>query len=110
MRVSVLSSLAAVSLVGVLACNGEPLTGPNAQAAYSQAVATHPAVMSYAIYVDGRRLPPDKGMPRLDPKTISRIEVLKGEAAVKLYGPAGQNGVIRIYTMRAAKPAVPGER
>jgi len=34
----------------------------------------------------------------LDPESIERIEVLKGEAAKSLYGPRGADGVIQIFT------------
>jgi hypothetical protein len=37
-----------------------------------------------------------------DPNTIDRIEVIKGEAAARLYGPRGANGVIQILTKQAA--------
>lgn len=54
------------------------------------------------LYVDGIRV--DHGganrqevMDALDPSTIARVEVLKGPAAVKLYGDEGSNGVIQIF-------------
>ena len=36
----------------------------------------------------------------LDPDDVSRIEVIKGEAARKRYGAAGENGVVLITTKR----------
>lgn len=54
------------------------------------------------LYVDGVRV--DHGganrqevVDALDPSTIARVEVLKGPAAVKLYGDEGSNGVIQIF-------------
>ena len=111
MRLSILSGIAALSLVGVLACNGEPLTGPAAQAAYLQAAGTPPTLVdSVMVYVDGRRLPASEGMPQLDAKTITRIEILKGAAAAKLYGATARNGVILIYTTRGTKAGTPTEQ
>ena len=108
MRLSVFSALAALSLAGLLACSDKPLTGPDAQAAYEQAVVVHPTIASSVlVYVDGKRLPAGAGLPQIDPKTITRIEIVKGEAAAKLYGAAARNGVIQICTIHAAKPASP---
>jgi len=36
---------------------------------------------------------------KLDPKDIDRINVLKGEAAIKKYGENGKNGVLEIYLL-----------
>jgi len=46
------------------------------------------------IYVDGIRV---DGMPDLDPDDIERIEVLKGAAAIELYGEDASNGVVEIF-------------
>ena len=40
------------------------------------------------------------GLRQLDPNTIESVEVIKGEAAVRLYGERGRNGVITIKTKR----------
>jgi outer membrane receptor for ferrienterochelin and colicin len=46
------------------------------------------------VYVDGERM--DGGIPEgLDP---DRVEVIKGEAAVALYGPEASVGVVQIFT------------
>jgi TonB-dependent SusC/RagA subfamily outer membrane receptor len=37
---------------------------------------------------------------KLPPNRIERIEVIKGAAAEKIYGPEGANGVIRITTKK----------
>ena len=46
------------------------------------------------VYVDGVRV---DGMPDLDPDDIERIEVLKGAAAIELYGEDASNGVVEIF-------------
>jgi outer membrane cobalamin receptor len=48
------------------------------------------------VYIDGVRTA--EGLPNLDPETIERIEVLKGEAAVELYGPEASAGVVQIFS------------
>jgi beta-lactamase regulating signal transducer with metallopeptidase domain len=40
------------------------------------------------------------GLRQLDPNTIESVEVIKGEAAVRLYGERGRNGVITIKMKR----------
>ena len=46
------------------------------------------------VYVDGVRV---EGMPDLEPDGIERIEVLKGAAAIELYGEDASNGVVQIF-------------
>ena len=53
------------------------------------------------IYVDGVLMQGAlSGIRQLDPNTIESVEVIKGEAAVRLYGERGRNGVITIKTKR----------
>lgn len=47
--------------------------------------------------IDDERVSKDK-VDDLDPKTIDRIEVLKGEQATDAYGEDAANGVVLIYT------------
>lgn len=57
------------------------------------------------IYIDGVRINgisdmEDLSLPsfsKLDPDAIDRIEVIKGPAAMRLYGEEGANGVIQIF-------------
>jgi len=61
------------------------------------------------IFVDGVRL--DEGsaaLSSLNPDDIDRIEVIKGQAAVGLYGERGERGVIQIHT-KVPQPSEPGE-
>ena len=51
------------------------------------------------VYVDGVRY--EGSMAALNADDIARVEVLKGAAAVALYGPADTNGVIQIFTKQA---------
>jgi len=110
MRFSVLSTFAVLTISAV-ACDGEPLTGPDAQAAYSQAVSHYPTVPGTAVvFVDDQRMPVGTRLDQLDPKDIVRVELLKGDAAARLYGNGARQGVIRVYTVHAARPTSSGAR
>lgn len=54
------------------------------------------------IILDGKTLPAgtraDRIEERVKPDQIASIEVIKGDAAIKVYGKAGENGVINIHT------------
>jgi TonB-dependent SusC/RagA subfamily outer membrane receptor len=55
------------------------------------------------IYVDGVRIQsasPKEALADLDPDSIERIEVIKGDAAAAIYGEDAKNGVILIYRKR----------
>jgi TonB family protein len=55
------------------------------------------------VYLDGIRLDRAEEVLRtLNPDAIERIEVVKGDAAVKMWGDRAANGVIQIFT----KPAI----
>lgn len=101
MRLSVLPLLAVLSLGGT-ACD-EALTGPAAQKAYSDA-ADHIRVVpaNRIVFLDGQRLAPGERLDQIDSKDIVRVEVLKGEAAARLYGNEARGGVIRIYSARGS--------
>ena len=67
------------------------------------------------VYIDGVRIEGDAEptVVQLNPEDIARIEVIKGAAAVELYGEGAADGVIQIFTKNAInitgrKPA--GER
>lgn len=52
--------------------------------------------------LDGERLVAgDAQIERLNPNRIDSVEVLKGDAAVRLYGTEGANGVVVITTKGA---------
>jgi len=110
MRLSVLPTLAVLA-VGAMACDGQPLTGPDGQAAYSQAVSGYPTVLgTVVVFVDDQRMAAGTRLDQLDPKDVVRIEVLKGDAAARLYGDAARSGVVRVYTVRAGRPNSSGAR
>lgn len=68
---------------------GGPLQGPSAEAVPFDGL----------LIVDGVKTDPAK-MNSIDPKTILNVEVIKGTAAEKVYGPEGAKGVIRITTKK----------
>ena len=45
--------------------------------------------------VDGIAMEKDK-LDKVDPKTISSVNVLKGDAATRIYGEKGKNGIVVI--------------
>lgn len=55
--------------------------------------------------IDGKMVAPpnDRNLQELDPDDIDRINVLKGEKALEKYGAEGKDGVVEIFTKKAAK-------
>jgi TonB-dependent SusC/RagA subfamily outer membrane receptor len=89
-------------------CDGKPVTGPEAQRVVAQAKDRHVTlVLGALVLVDGVRLASDKSLQELDPTTVERVEVLKGDAARRLYGSEGERGVIVITTKRGAATRPP---
>jgi len=92
--------LAAVVLAAV-ACEGHhTLTGPDAQRAYAQVAADVQQVVPAGpiVFVDGKRMPAGTRIDQMDAKQITRIDVVKGQAAVGIYGEEGRAGVVNIFT------------
>lgn len=54
------------------------------------------------VYLDGVRMRLGNTLEDLDPSSIDRIEVIKGEAATSRFGPEAANGVIQIFTKEGA--------
>ena len=103
MRFSILFALLAVPAIAGVACEGRrTLTGPEAQRAYVQMRSdSSNSVLLRArtlVFVDGKRMPAGTSLDQMDPKQIPRIEVVKGQAAVGIYGEEGRAGVINIFT------------
>jgi bla regulator protein BlaR1 len=48
------------------------------------------------ILIDGKEQSPDFDLSSISPDQIEKIDVLKGEAALKIAGEKGKNGVIKI--------------
>ena len=55
------------------------------------------------IVIDGEIMPELKDTSSIDPKTIEKISVLKGEHATNMYGDKGKNGVILITLKKEAE-------
>ena len=53
------------------------------------------------VYIDGERVE-RSAMDDLHPDRIDRVEVIKGEAAVELFGPEASAGVVQIFTKEGA--------
>jgi TonB-dependent SusC/RagA subfamily outer membrane receptor len=51
------------------------------------------------IFVDGKKTT-QKEMDALSPDQIKSVEILKGESAIKAYGPDAKDGVIKITTKK----------
>lgn len=49
------------------------------------------------VFVDGERLESPNAIKDIPPDRIDRVEVIKGEAAAKLWGDEAANGVIQIF-------------
>ena len=52
------------------------------------------------LLIDGQRTSWD-GATDLDPSQIETVDVIKGQAALRLYGADGRNGVVHITTRKA---------
>ena len=99
---AVLASLALL----VAACESKSLTGPEAQQAFRDA---RPALASLPagplVFLNDAPLPAGTTVDDLDPATIIRIEVIKGQTAREQYGPDAERGVILIFTTDSATVA-----
>lgn len=49
------------------------------------------------VYLDGERMPSTFDVGSLSPGDIERIEVVKGVAAIELFGSDASDGVVQIY-------------
>lgn len=87
--------------LALAACDGKPITGPEAQRAVARAQSSYPRLPAGTlVYVDGVRLPTDQDVKSLDPATIETVEVIKGRSAAELYGVSAGHGVILITTKK----------
>src|SRR5260221_1164949 len=74
------------------ACDGKPVTGPEAQRVVAQAKDAQGTLIGGApVFVDGVRLTSDKGLQELDPATVATVEIVKGAAGRRdgVYGATG---------------------
>jgi hypothetical protein len=97
-------TLALAILSTTAACAAERVTAP--QAPTSSVATTVGAALTQVplLYVvDGVRLQRDQ-LPSLSNDQIAAVEVIKGRAALKQYGPDASYGVVVITTKAAAAP------
>ena len=111
MRSSILFALLAVPAIAAVACEGRhTLTGPDAQRAFVQARSDSIVLPTGTlVFVDGKRMPAGTTLSQMDPARIVRIEVVKGQAAVGIYGEEGRAGVINIFTRAAQSDSTGGQ-
>jgi len=113
MRSSILFALLAVATLAGVACEGRhTLTGPDARRAFVQMRSDSNSVVlptSTLLFVDGKRMPAGTTLSQMDPAQIVRIEVVKGRAAVGIYGEEGRAGVINIFTRAAQSDSTGGQ-
>ncbi|HEX6751701.1 MAG TPA: TonB-dependent receptor plug domain-containing protein [Longimicrobium sp.] len=73
-------------------------SGQMVRASEGASVSARPMVI-----VDGKVYTTENGVPEIDAAQIANIEVLKGDAATRVYGQAGANGVVIITTRAGAE-------
>jgi hypothetical protein len=88
------------------ACESKSLTGAEAQQAFRDG---RPALASRPdgplVFLNGAPLAPGSTLDDLDPAMITRIEVIKGQAAREHYGPDADRGVILVFASDSATVA-----
>jgi hypothetical protein len=94
----------ALAITAATACTAERALSPQPTTSVASSFAG-PATMQVPLLyvVDGIRLQRDQ-VPTLTNDRISRIEVIKGHAALKQYGPDASYGVVVITTKAAVGP------
>jgi len=90
--------------LAALACDGKPLTGPDAQRVVEHAKSAHINFDSGpVIFLDGVRVDANRTIQDLDPATIESVEIVKSTVAPSIYGSAAAGpDVIRIKTKKFA--------
>ena len=56
------------------------------------------------IYIDGIRVAGRGVLGEISPDRVERVEIIKGPAAVALYGSAASAGVVQIFLKEASEP------
>lgn len=88
------------------ACESTSVTGAEAPQAFRDA---RPALASLSAgplaFLNDAPLAPGATLDDLDPATITRIEVIKGQAAREHYGPDADRGVILVFASDSATVA-----
>jgi hypothetical protein len=83
------------------ACTAERAVAPQATSTVAMAVSPAMQQVPLLYVVDGIRLQRDQ-VPTLTNEQIATVEVIKGHAALKQYGPDASYGVVVITTKAAA--------
>src|SRR5712691_4880667 len=104
MKLAYLTLTLAISIVAT-ACTAERALSPRPVTGRSVATAIAPGMTQVPLLfvVDGVRLQRDQ-VPSLTGDQISKVQVIKGHAALKQYGPDASYGVVVITTKTAAAP------
>ena len=95
--------------LGATACTAERALAPQSAAGGSVATAIGTGMMTgmmqvpLLFVVDGVRLQRDQ-VPSLTADQISKVQVIKGHAALEQFGPDASYGVVVITTKAAAAP------
>ena len=87
--------------VAATACTAERALAPQSAGNSVATISAGTSQVPFLFVVDGVRLKRDQ-VPALTNDQISEIRVLKGSAALKLYGQDGSYGVVEITTKAAA--------
>ena len=95
-----------LALATSAACTTERALSPRPTAGNSVATAIAPDLTQVPLLfvVDGVRLQRDQ-VPALTGDQISKVQVIKGHAALRQYGPDASYGVVVITTKAAAAPS-----
>jgi hypothetical protein len=90
---------------GAIACTAERALSPRPTAGHSAATAIAPGMTQVPLLfvVDGVRLQRDQ-VPSLTADQVSKVQVIKGHAALQQYGPDASYGVVVITTKFAVAP------
>jgi len=91
--------------IGATACTAERALSPRPTAGRSVVTAVSPGATQVPLLfvVDGVRLQRDQ-VPSLTADQISKVQVIKGHAALRQYGPDASYGVVVITTKAGATP------
>lgn len=100
--------LLGVLIVAAAACSSERTTSPAPQPQKSALLGcrgAHEGGVNFCgakplLVIDGKVSSWDLS-PDLNPSEIETVEVVKGQAALRLYGPDARHGVVQITTRKA---------
>ncbi|MEO8909218.1 MAG: hypothetical protein ABI408_03200 [Gemmatimonadaceae bacterium] len=86
------------------ACTPERVLAPQKSAhTFASAIAPAAQQVPLLFVVDGVRFPKDQ-IPALTSEQVAKVQVLKGHAALREYGPDASYGVVIITTKQPAAP------